>query len=126
MSHFYEKSADGDLVLRADPDGQDGSDEILRVPSGGYLGVIFTTDGVLHKHGPAGMVERRMGKMREALKSAGPAGEGVLSEMRMLRLPVDELNAEMIEEINACLATTGRVAGLADRLAAMAETPRPA
>jgi len=43
------------------------------------------------------------------------------NDLEFLRMPVSSMNDAVIEEINACLACTGRATGLTERLAAAKE-----
>ena len=81
------------------------------------MGVAYDADdGVLHKHGKAENVERWATETRRKLTEAG-GGEmaAALNVVTFLAHPAP------VAELNACIATTGRISGFPDRLAGMAD-----
>lgn len=87
-----------------------------------FLAVAFDAeDMVLHKHGRAERVEAWADKTRKMFTEAG---HGELAEMIVvLAFPV---TPETISELNACIATTGRIAGLQKRLEEIGRVHGPA
>jgi len=83
------------------------------------LAICFTTeDGVLFKHGAEAGVRFHYDRLRAIEPSA-----------QMIVFPMESLRGEhgeaILAEINACLACSGRVANIAERLAHISE-PRAA
>lgn len=79
-----------------------------------------SADGVLHKHGAEAGVEAWAAAARKRFADAG------FQELAdVLVVVVFPPTAETVEELNACVACTGRVVGLPDRLAAIASTIPP-
>lgn len=74
------------------------------------LALAYTTDdGVLYKHGPEAGVRFHYERLRAVEPSA-----------QLIVLPLDALRGEegeaILAEVNACLACSGRVARIAERL----------
>lgn len=144
----YHISETGDLHL------QDGEDVILTIPSDGSLGIYFEradptdgTGGILLKHGSAENVLRcyqrdwaklqRVESNPEASRVLNALGlaqglqkdsiRSIIQDLEMITIPVAELNDAIVDEVNACLAISGRVGKLRERLEAIrAETAAPA
>lgn len=143
MTIGYALAADGGLTLsrewRGEPDDCPAdAGPVLTLAADEKLG-IHVWDGNVIKHGPADKVRQHFEvsqaavgihkrAMAEALKERGGAtlenmldvAAGMEDASGLIEIPVGELTEDMIEEINACLATTGRAARLAESLADMA------
>lgn len=117
MSYAYRKDQHGSLLCETD-NGQlvhqfDPSD-ILSIAHDGP---------VLLKHGPKDMVTASVGKLHSTFKTGGHAQLAL--GIAQIDIEVGNLTDPMIEEINACLATSGRVEHLADRLEKMSKAGAP-
>jgi hypothetical protein len=94
---------DGVAVVRDDP--------VCRV--GDEMAVAWDSSGaVLLSHGERGRVEQRGRSMRDALRGSGH--HDLAEAIRIVAFPVHET---ALEELNRCIAVTGRVADLEGRLA---------
>lgn len=111
MTQGYQKDQWNTLLFK------DDSGVRLRLDPSDELAISYDGD-VLLKHGKAELVEARMNILREAYRKSGQMD--LAEDVKTITLPVDKLTDEMLQEINACLEISGRVAHLADRLAAMA------
>lgn len=81
------------------------------------IAVAFDTeDGILHKHGTEESVAAWLEKTRDKFKGAG--FDSMAENLTMVAFnPVPEA----IAELNACIGTTGRIRGIAERLTAIQE-----
>lgn len=85
------------------------------------LAVAFDSDdGMLHKHGTAEMVTKWADNAREKLKSNGL--DNWAQNLVVLSFPP---MPEALEELNACIACTGRILGFQNRLESLIAPPRP-
>lgn len=119
MMNYRIDPANGALTL------QHRDTQVLSIPAGGTFAISH--DGpILMKHGPAARVQEHADKLRAALRmfraDAGPDGDTPFGEVQIIEIPVSRLTADAIEEINACLAISGRVEGLVGRLGQLAAT----
>ena len=74
------------------------------------LAIAYTTDdGVLYKHGPETGVRFHY----ERLRAVDPSAQLIVLPLETLRGPKGEA---ILAEINACLAISGRIAGIERRL----------
>jgi hypothetical protein len=67
------------------------------------------------KHGEAEEVRRVYRRHWDALQG----GDEMAADLLMIEIPVASLTQPMVDEINACLAVTGRASGLPERLERM-------
>lgn len=126
---------------------------VVVIPPDGSLGLLIDTEarlegagvgGTLVAHGSAEEVLRRYrqdwAKMQRCdigpewaallatknLSASDVRNElrGMAADLEMVTIPVAELNEAMVEEINACMETSGRVGRLKERLETIrAEAP---
>ena len=112
-------------IERAGRDGGIRTERDIEVcPGDGEMAVAYDEDGgVLHAHGERGRVEAWAERTRGILTAGGcPERSAGIVVVAFAPTP------EALDELNACLAITGRVAHLAGRLAEMAARdpdPRP-
>jgi len=92
---------------------RDGSDPGSHVCDGSQnLAVAYdSVDGILFKHGHLGRVQEWAAKTRRTFSEAG-AGD-LAAAITVISFPVAE---ETVNELNACVATTGRVLRLPEAL----------
>ncbi|ETX13332.1 hypothetical protein OCH239_10845 [Roseivivax halodurans JCM 10272] len=78
------------------------------------LAVAWTTDedlgGCLHKHGRTELVEAKAA----AIRAIDPSVQVAVIPWEAIRHP--DAGPKILEEVNACLAISGRVSGLTERL----------
>lgn len=86
-----------------------------------FLAVAFDPEeGVLHKHGPEEAVQRWADQTREKFRNVP---EDIRPSLAVLSFPIRQ---ETVDELNACIATSGRVMHLERRLTEMGEAFGPA
>ena len=142
MDFLYRLDASGDLELIY------GDQTILRIAKDKSFGILYDTGvrlgmATLLKHGAAESVrayhrdawnkfnrgpDPSTQDMDPAVRSfLVETGRALADEMRMMDISVASLTSEAVDEINACLRTSGRIGKLAERLAELApsETPSP-
>lgn len=84
----------------------------------GEIGVAYDAgSGTLHKHGESARVQRWASATRRKFSGAGY--EDMARDIVVISFPV---TPETVAELNACVATTGRVATLQARLTRLLET----
>ncbi len=85
--------------------GDEGREKPARSNKIGFLFDLH--EGILHKHGSAELVEPRFEEMKSALARAGFVD--MAEDLVYMAIDISEENAEMLEEINAAIATMGRI-----------------
>lgn len=111
-AHSYARTETG-IGYYAPGTGED-PDLIVNIPQDGQIGLLVV-DGMLIKHGSADKVSETM----DAYVQKWPADLMADGGPEMITLSVRDLTDEIIEEINACIAITGRAGKLSARLAEM-------
>jgi len=90
--------------------------------SSDFLAVVFDADdGTLHKHGNENLVTQWADKTRETFQSGiknGIIPAELMPNLVVLAFPARQ---ETLDELNACITTSGRVLKLEERLQAMEE-----
>ena len=115
---FYGYVPDGNGGLDLVHDGE----TVLSIPADGHLGFSFEIDdaigGTLHKHGPFESAEKHHVTMVAVVGLAGLPTERFF----IVKLPVKGMALAVIDEVNDCLAASGRVRKLLSNLVEMAKT----
>ena len=96
------------------------NDEIILMIEPGRQLAILHDERTLLKHGDMRGVTAYADNLRASFKAAGYQDMG--HDLVVIGIDVEGLTEEVIEEVNACIFTTGRVLQLKDRLAARKET----
>ena len=106
-------------TVRVRPGAAMRADDVRIAGPDGMLGIAYdAADGTLHKHGRADLVQEWTDKTRSRLREAGFGDQA--SVLVLVCFPPVQ---EALDELNACIACSGRALGIQDRLAEIGSCP---
>lgn len=108
-SRFYRISAHGGIEF---VDAELDEIQARLEPSDSLA--ILADDEVLMKHGDARRIQAKADDLRRKMVARGDSD--LAAGYRIIEIPVASITAEMLDEINACLAGSGRVDRLEESL----------